>query len=44
MERLTKDNQLSTYKHDGFYQHMDTKEKNMLNKLWKEHKAKWRIG
>ena len=35
MEKLTKNNQLSTFKHHGFYQHMDTtKEKNFLNKLW----------
>ena len=44
MEKLTKNNQLSAYKHYGFYQHMDTvKEKNMLNELWKEGNAKWKI-
>ena len=44
MESLVKNNQLSAYKHDGFYQHMDTvKEKNLLNKLWQEEKAKWKV-
>ena len=44
MEKLTKDNQLSAYKHHGFYQHMDTtKEKNFLDELWKEGKAKWKV-
>jgi glucose-1-phosphate cytidylyltransferase len=44
MEGLVKNNQLSGYKHSGFYQHMDTvKEKNFLNKLWQEEKAKWKV-
>ena len=44
MEGLVKNNQLSAYKHSGFYQHMDTvKEKNFLNKLWQEGKAKWKV-
>ena len=44
MEGLVKNNQLSAYKHRGFYQHMDTvKEKNLLNKLWQEDKAKWKV-
>ena len=44
MEKLTKNNQLSAYKHYGFYQHMDTtKEKNFLNKLWEDDKAKWKV-
>ena len=44
MEKLTKNNQLSAYKHYGFYQHMDTiKEKNFLDKLWKEDKAQWKV-
>ena len=44
MEGLVKNNQLSAYKHHGFYQHMDTiKEKNLLNKLWQEEKAKWKV-
>jgi len=44
MEGLVENNQLSAYKHHGFYQHMDTiKEKNLLNKLWQEEKAKWKV-
>ena len=44
MEGLVKNNQLTAYKHSGFYQHMDTiKEKNFLNKLWQEEKAKWKV-
>ena len=44
MEGLVKNNQLSAYKHHGIYQHMDTiKEKNLLNKLWQEEKAKWKV-
>ena len=44
MKKLTKNNQLSAYKHYGFYQHMDTtKEKNFLNKLWEDDKAKWKV-
>jgi glucose-1-phosphate cytidylyltransferase len=44
MEGLVKNNQLSAYKHSGFYQHMDTiTEKNFLNKLWQEEKAKWKV-
>ncbi len=44
IKELTKNNQLSAYKHYGFYQHMDTtKEKNFLNKLWRENNAKWKV-
>lgn len=44
MKKLTKNNQLSAYKHYGFYRHMDTtKEKNILNELWKKGNAKWKI-
>lgn len=44
MEGLVKNNQLTAYKHSGFYQHMDTiKEKNFLNKLWREGKAEWKV-
>lgn len=43
MEKLVKDNQLTAYKHYGFYQHMDTaKEMNLLNTLWADGKAKWK--
>lgn len=41
---LAKANKLSTYKHNGFWQSMDTlRDKKMLDELWKENKAPWRI-
>jgi len=42
MKKLTKDNQLSAYKHYGFWQCMDTlRDKELLNKIWKINKKKW---
>jgi glucose-1-phosphate cytidylyltransferase len=36
--------QLVAYKHEGFWQPMDTlREKNMLNNLWDSGKAPWRV-
>tara|TARA_B100001057_G_scaffold484912_1_gene563762 strand:- start:7547 stop:8320 length:774 start_codon:yes stop_codon:yes gene_type:complete len=44
LETLAKEGQLSAYKHDGFWQPMDTlKDKTYLNKLWSSNKAKWRL-
>jgi glucose-1-phosphate cytidylyltransferase len=44
MMKLTKENQLNAFKHNGFYQHMDTiKEKNILNELWNEGNPKWKV-
>ena len=44
MEKLTKDNQLSAYKHRGFYQPMDTiSDKNHLEKLWQNDQASWKV-
>lgn len=44
MKKLVANNQLSAFKHNGFYQPMDTvKEKNYLEKLWKERKAPWKV-
>ena len=44
MEKLTKDGQLSAYKHRGFYQPMDTiSDKNHLEKLWQNNKALWKV-
>lgn len=41
---LAKDRQLSAFKHDGFWQPMDTiSEKNMLNKLWVNGEAPWKV-
>jgi len=41
---LAKEQQLKAFKHDGFWQPMDTlREKTMLNKLWKKGDAPWKI-
>ncbi len=42
--RLAKENQLSLYKHDGFWYAVDTyKELEDLNNIWKSGKAPWRV-
>ena len=44
LEDLAKDNELMSFKHDGFWQPMDTlRDKILLDKLWNENKAKWKI-
>lgn len=44
LSKLAKNNQLFAFKHDGFWQPMDTlREKIMLNELWNEDKAPWKI-
>ena len=44
MDRLVSDGQLHAYKHDGFWQPMDTyQECQHLNKLWAEGKAPWKV-
>ena len=44
MEKLTKNGQLSAYKHRGFYQPMDTiSDKNYLEKLWQNNEALWKV-
>ena len=44
LERLTKEKQLSAYKHSGFWQPMDTlREKEYLDELWSSNKAPWKI-
>lgn len=44
VERLVADGQLMGYQHVGFWSCMDTlKEKNMLERLWSEGEAPWRI-
>ena len=41
---LAKDGQLSAFKHDGFWQQMDTlREKVYLNELWNSGKAPWKV-
>ena len=44
VENLTRDGQLSTYKHSGFWQSLDTlRDKNKLEKLWSNGNAPWKI-
>ncbi len=41
---LTKNEELFAFKHEGFWQPMDTlREKNMLNKMWSQGNAPWKI-
>lgn len=45
LQQLAAKNQLSAFKHEGFWQPMDTfRESKMLNELWDSGKAPWRIG
>ena len=44
LERLAMDGQLSAYKHNGFWQPMDTvRDRNYLEELWKTNNAEWKI-
>ncbi len=44
LEQLAAKNQLMAYKHDGFWQPMDTlREKFFLNDLWNSDKAPWKV-
>ena len=44
LEKLAESNQLSAYKHSGFWQPMDTlRDKNYLEDLWKSGKAPWKV-
>ena len=43
LRTLTKNQELSAFKHNGFWQCMDTlRDKIALNKLWNENKAPWK--
>lgn len=43
MQRLIKDKQLTTYKHNGFWACMDTpKDHQVLNEMWTKGEAPWR--
>ncbi len=45
MENLARDGQLMAYRHDGFWQCMDTiRDKKLLEKLWSEGRAPWKMG
>jgi glucose-1-phosphate cytidylyltransferase len=44
LERLARDNQLSAFRHDGFWQPMDTlRDKNKLEEMWSSGNAPWKI-
>jgi glucose-1-phosphate cytidylyltransferase len=44
LERLSKEGQMSAYKHKGFWQPIDTlRDKNQLEELWGSNKAEWKI-
>ncbi len=44
LEQVAKENELMAYKHEGFWQCMDTaREKEMLEKLWTSGNAPWKV-
>jgi glucose-1-phosphate cytidylyltransferase len=44
LERLARENQLMAYRHEGFWQPMDTyREYTMLNDLWNSGDAPWKV-
>ena len=44
LQKLTKEGQISAFKHNGFYQPMDTiYEKNILETMWKSGNVKWKM-
>ncbi|NLE67107.1 MAG: glucose-1-phosphate cytidylyltransferase [Lentisphaerae bacterium] len=44
LERLAKDGQLTAYRHEGFWQCMDTlRDKRFMERLWEEGKAPWKV-
>ena len=44
LEKLSSEDQLGAFKHQGFWQPLDTlRDKNHLEKLWNENKALWKI-
>lgn len=44
LPRMVNDGQLGAFEHDGFWQCVDTpREYNILNELWKEDKAPWKV-
>lgn len=44
MDDLVRDGQLNAYKHEGFWQPMDTyQESQYLNKIWAEKRAPWKV-
>ena len=44
MQALARDGRLDIYKHDGFWQCMDTqRDRGLLEKLWNEQTAPWKV-
>ena len=44
LEGLARDGQLSAFKHEGFWQPMDTlRERSMLEEMWSRGEAKWKV-
>jgi glucose-1-phosphate cytidylyltransferase len=44
LERLASEQQLAAYRHEGFWQCMDTlRDKNLLERLWDENRAPWAV-
>lgn len=44
MERLARDGQMSAFLHTGFWQPMDTlRDKNLLESLWRDGEAPWKV-
>ena len=44
LEQLVKDGQLNAYKHNGYWQCMDTqREKEKLEELWNSGNAPWKV-
>ena len=44
LERLASEGELMSYRHEGFWQCMDSlREKEMLEKMWKSGKAPWKV-
>ncbi len=44
MQRLAREQQVSAFEHDGFWQPMDTlRDKNYLDELWMKNQAPWKI-
>lgn len=43
LQRLAKEGELAAFRHDGFWQPMDTyREFTLLNEMWDSHKAPWK--
>ena len=44
LENISKDGQLNSYRHIGFWRPMDTlRDKNQLSELWTQNKAPWKL-